>query len=224
MTKTTAPIAISFVALVVSVLGFGLNYWSFRQNSVPPEVFVLLKKWVVSRKNHSVSGEMVISVSNKSSKTVFIVSCKVATENVSVGEGHAEKFVPCLLPNGDWDDKSDGQIESGQSRFFRVKYELPLEWDLDYTINAMGINYTDIVASLEKEDCQIEFFLNEFSRGFSQNCALVKGADFDQTPAKRVFDLLLQTGSGAVIRKTVLLTNEQEWPWATYFSDSNSPS
>ncbi|MCK0137625.1 hypothetical protein [Aliiroseovarius sp. F47248L] len=216
--KLSYSIVVSTLALVVSVGGLWISYYKLNREGVPPEVFWNLKSIevrpialnksdleVASETVLEIDGELEISVSNRSSVPVFIVSCKIAGEGVHVGAGgYGERLYDCLVK----DEIGLEKIEPGQTVFISIKFREDVSL---YDVH--GITYyrgwdgklLDKVIR-EGNTCRISFSLTAGGGGWGQSCGLFRGSE-------RLYSILLQTGSGEIIRKTVTVTGTPQWPW-----------
>lgn len=212
------PIFISLLALVVSAGSFYLSYLSFRSGLLPPEVSTRLNEFELVDSPLSVSASFDFSVSNHSSQQLFIVKCEVATDGLNGGGGgYGERFSPCGLE--DFDATGGLELAPGQTEFFSVMHSQDLDsYDPKFALELMGIELDSIHASLAEGPCTARISVSRTGGGMNQNCGLMQSSsDYfpSRTPSQKVFDLVLQTGTGELIRTPIYLSVWQPWPWGT---------
>lgn len=183
-----------------------------------PEIATRLNEFEVSDSPLAFSANFDFSVSNISSRPIFIVKCDVVTDGLPVGGGgYGERFAPCNI----FQLSADRGLEllPGQTAFFNVQHRQDLD---DHSpilaLERMGIDLEEIRPTLTVENCIARFFSGRMGSGVNQNCRLMQSSR-DQfpsrAPAQKVFDLILRTGTGDLIRSPVYLSVYQPWPWGT---------
>ena len=213
-----APIVISLLALAVSAGSFYLSFLSFRSGLLPPEVSTRLNEFKLVDNPISVSASFDFSVSNHSSQPLFIVKCEVSTDGPNGGGGgYGEWFSPCGLE--EFDAAGGLELSPGQTEFFSVMHSQDLDsFDPALALELMGIELGSIESSLSEGPCTAQVSVGRTGGGMSQNCGLMQSS-MDQFPSRRptqkVFDLVLQTGTGELIRTPIYLSIWQPWPWGT---------
>ena len=210
------PVAISTLALVVSSSSFYLSYLGYRSGFLPAEISTRLNTFAVSDDPLSISANFDFSVSNHSSRSIFIVNCEVAIDGLPTGGGgYGERFAPCNIDQ----ISSNGGLElaSGQTEFFTVEHLQSLD---DHSpvmaLDLMGIDLAAIRPKLAVGNCVANLSTRRNGGGMNQNCQLMQSSidSFPhRTPTQKVFDLVLQTGTGDLIRGSVYLSLHQPWPW-----------
>lgn len=212
------PIVLSFLALAVSTGSLYLSYLSFRNGLIPPEVSTRLTEFELVGSPVSVSASFDFSISNHSSQPLFIVKCEVATDGLNRGGGgYGERFSPCGLE--DFDETVGLELAPGQTEFFTVMHSQDLDsYDPKLALGLMGIELGSIQSSLAKGPCTARISVGRTGSGMNQNCGLLQSSS-DQFPSRKpsqkVFELVLQTGTGELIRTPIYLSMWQPWPWGT---------
>lgn len=212
------PIVISVLALAISAGSLYLSFLSFRSAQLPPEVSTRLNEFELVDNPISVSANFDFSVSNHSSQSLFIVKCEVATDGLNGGGGgYGEWYSPCELE--EFDATGGLELAPGQTEFFSVSHSQDLDsYDPALALELMGIELGSIEAMLADGPCTARISVRRAGAGMNQNCGLVQSST-DQFPNRRptqkVFDLILQTGTGDLIRTPIYLSIWQPWPWGT---------
>lgn len=212
------PIAISLLALAVSASSLYLSFLSFRSGRLPPEVNTRLNEFELVANPISVSASFDFSVSNHSSRTLFIVKCEVATNGLNAGGGgYGERFSPCGLE--EFDATGGLELSPSQTEFFSVVHNQDLDsFDPALALKLMGIELGAIESSLAEGPCTAQLSVSRNGAGMNQNCGLMQSSTdhfLSRRPTQKVFDLVLQTGTGDLIRTPVYLSIWQPWPWGT---------
>lgn len=212
------PIFISVLALAVSTGSLYLSFLSFRSGQLPPEVSTRLNEFELVSNPISVSAKFDFSVSNHSSRQLFIVKCEIATDGLNGGGGSYGKwYSPCGIK--EFNATGGLELAPGQTEFFSVSHSQDLDsYDPALALELMGIELISIETLLAKGPCTARMSVGRASAGMNQNCALMQSPT-DQFPNRRptqkVFDLVLQTGTGDLIRTPIYLSMWQPWPWGT---------
>jgi len=145
-------ILISSSALLISILGFLINWSIFKAESIPPEVFVILDKFRVSTSPSSISADFRVSIMNRSSKTIYLTNCSVVTEGVETGDGgYGEGVSACIYKSNLLSSLDNVIVEAGQTRIIPISYIQELKVEPESTLKEMGIDYSRIVEG-EKMD------------------------------------------------------------------------
>lgn len=212
------PIFISLLALVISAGSFYVSYLSYSSSFLSPEVATRLNKFELTNSPISVLANFDFSISNHSSKPLFIVKCEVATDGLNGGGGgYGEWFSPCDIE--EFESTGGLELSAGQTEFFTIRHKQDLDsYDPKLALQLMGINLINIQSALDKGSCVANISIRRTGFGMNQNCGLIQSSDKDfisRTPSQKVFDLVLQTGTGDLIRTPVYLSTYQPWPWGT---------
>jgi hypothetical protein len=210
------PIIISGLALVVSFGSLYLSSLSFRSGLLPPEVATRLNEFVLADDPLSVSANFDFSISNHSSQKLFIAKCEIATDGFSVGGGAiGERFSPCGIE--EFKTPRGFEILPGQTEFFSMDYVHELDqYNPGFQLELMGIDLADIRNSLAQDTCTVEFSFRRMGSSMHQTCGLMQSAiDHGRKPSQKVFVLVLQTGTGDIVRAPVYLSLYQPWPWGS---------
>lgn len=212
------PILVSILALVVSTGSLYLSYLSFRSGLLPPEVSTRLNELILTDNPISVSASFDFSISNHSSQPLFIVKCEVATDGLNGGAGaYTEWFSPCGI--GEFEETRGLELAPGQTEFFSVSHTQSLEsYDPNFALELMGIDLSAIQASLAEGPCTARVSVHRTGSGMNQDCGLMQLSSeqsLNRKPSQKAFDLVLQTGTGQLIRTPVYLSMYQPWPWGT---------
>ena len=208
MLKTTLPIAVSILSLVVSVGSLYVSADGYFQKRIPPEVFAKLESFKIQKAGTKLllTAEVVVSVSNKSTSELFIASCNFATSGMPNGVGYIEGYSPCGLTNFNL----SLPVASGQTQFLAAKYSETLyEGNATHALDAMGIEWSMIREDLERGPCEASFSTSLNSWGMSEICGMVS-----DNPNDKAFDLVIQTGTGNVVKTPILFRGISSWPWA----------
>lgn len=202
-------------ALAISAGGFFMNYQSFQQRTLPPEIFTKINNFQLHSDPLTAVAEIDFSVSNRSSNSTHIVACSVTTDGLNGGGGgYGEQLKPCNFEPNSSSTSLPFEIQSGQTQFFTITHIQDLtsyDGNGELALKLMGIDLNEIVESLAEGSCTTSFSVSFRSRAFGQNCPLVES---DTT--QEAFTLLLQTGDGQIVEKPIYLTLNQSWPWNRY--------
>lgn len=212
------PIFLSLLALAVSAGSLYISYLSYSRSFLSPEVATRLNQFELTNSPISVSANFDFSVSNHSSQPLFIVKCEIATDGLNGGAGgYGEWFSPCGID--EFEDTGGLELAPGQTEFFAVKHAQDLDsYDPNFALELMGIDLAAIQSGLAEGSCIAKISAPRTGSGMNQNCRLVQSSDEEfksRTPSQKVFDLVLQTGTGDLIRTPVFLSMYQPWPWGT---------
>jgi hypothetical protein len=191
---------------------------SYSRSYISPEFATRLNQFELTNNPISVSAYFDFSVSNHSSKPLFIVKCEVATDGLNGGGGgYGEWFSPCGIE--EFESAGGLELSPGQTEFFAVKHTQDLDsYDPNFALELMGIDLTAIQSALAEGSCIARISVRRTGSGMNQNCGLMQSSDegfISRTPSQKVFDLVLQTGTGDLVRTPVYLSMNQPWPWGT---------
>lgn len=209
---------ISVLALAISAGSLYLSFLSFRIARLPPEVSTRLNEFELVDNPISVSAKFDFSVSNHSSQSLFIVKCEVATDGLNGGAGgYGEWYSPCGLE--EFDAPGGLELAPGQTEFFSVVHSQDLDsYDPAIALELMGIELSSIEASLVNGPCFARISVGRTGAGMGQNCGLMQSSTdqfSSRRPSQKVFELIVQTGAGDLIRTPVYLSIWQPWPWGS---------
>lgn len=208
-------IVISLVALAVSVGSLVLSYLGYRSGFIPPQVSTRLNEFVLTSDPISVAANFDFSLSNHSSRPLFIVKCEVATDGLNRGGGgYGERYAPCGIE--EFETAGGLELAPGQTEFFTVNHTQDLDsYDSSLALDIMGIDLDNIRDDLSDGPCVAELSTRRGGASTYQNCALMESSidSFSRTPSQQVFVLSLQTGTGELIRTPVYLSINQPWSW-----------
>lgn len=157
----------------------------------------------------SVTAELEISISNRSSNPIFAVSCNIATDRLNTGAGsYGERLKPCDLE--DFQKNEPIEILPGQTRFFSFTHtqENLDSYDLGFALEKMGVDVEQILDAVSAGDCKASFRVGYSGGGFGQSCQIASPRTTHQA-----FSVLVQIGTGEIIRGPIWLGSRQPWPW-----------
>lgn len=221
---------VSTLALLVSVVVGAVLVIQFQIESLDPEINVKLDNYRIERSGataYSITADITFAITNRSSRAIYVSGCKFENERAVQGRGGWERnWSDCSSVMSTVGSDEGLHIKAGQTRFFDEVYQLEVsdqflndgdgfeESDLANSLLRMGIELDDesegrIFAS-DKDDCDVAFRLRPQSAGFGGNCRLKRGT--------RLFNLIVQTTGGELIRETVRFDYAQDWPWETELS------
>lgn len=220
-----APLVISILALLVSGVSLWLGINAQKLREVPPEVFANLHRfeftptsnatWDVIHESSGtrlveVSGNAVVSVSNRSTEPAQILSCVIATRDVHTGAGGlGERQNSCVFEDS---FSLPVSIAPGQTIFFEVSYSDHLaSFDLEPALKKMGIDKLALLRGMKKNGaCLLNRSVSQKRGGMNQNCSI---SEYHGSPSQIAGYLILQTGRKDTVRTPLSISFDQMWPW-----------
>ena len=214
--KVEPSFVISVVALLVSIGGFAISYFQFSRQDIPPEIFVRAKQISFQTpevKNPEVVGETVLivdfsfafSITNKSSRPLFVVSCAILGNGVHVGAGSlGDELYGCEFEGRN----ANGRLEPGETGFFDAAIQEDLHsFDFEGVVSVRGWRAEILNKTRESPDgCGTVFRLSDGGGGYSQSCDLFENEQL-------LYTLYIQTGNGEIIRRDIKFSPTPSWPW-----------
>ncbi len=206
----------SDLALGASLLALLISYLAYRNDTLPPHVSTRLTQFAVTGRPVTIQAKFDVSISNLSSRSVYIIKCEIAINGIGDGGGgYTESFIPCKTEL--FDEGKRFEIASGATEFFSLDSEIPVhEHDEKTALSLMGIDVDDISERLEEGPCVADISTRRTGASASQNCSLIQrssGGFLSDGPSQQVLSFVLQDGTGNIIRTPIYLSLNQVWPW-----------
>lgn len=219
-------VILSSLAFLVSACALFISYLQYNSSFIEPELNWKISDYRIDKSgknSYRISSNITFSVTNKSTKSLYLSGCKFENERAHNGRGAWElKWTDCPVFEENRNSGDGIEVKAGQTRFFDDVYELeisdPLLADKGHFGNpelAKALTRMGLIIDEEfqylfpkgKESCSMTFKLRPESASFGGSCGIERGST--------LFRLLVLTGDGRTIGSEVRLTFYHKWPWDT---------
>lgn len=211
ITRADVAIIVSLGATVAAVASAAFSYWTFRESTLPPEIFARLDRIEVQYEQETVIADVEFSVSNRSSREVTLIHCAFLTDRLHTGAGgYGTRPSPCMFNGAAFDETQPLVISPGQTHFFEVGYRQESNYDFGFFLDGMGIDIERLRQWTDDENCSASFGISHTSRGWSQSCGMFE----DLEVGTQAFEMVLQSGTGETFSTPIRITSSPNWPWS----------